>query len=146
MHTADARSECPEGGPDKVKPEDVVLVVTLADGRTIRTRPFVSQEPGGPRPGGPLLRGPEVLQSAVAVVEQMDTSDSPVPVRGMTIASDFDGDGSVAFDDFVLFAGAFGKADAWFDLTGDGWVRFEDFVLFAQSFGQSVTKPPGMDG
>ncbi len=145
MHTADARFECPEGDPGEVKPEDVVLVVTLADGRTIRTRPYASQGPG-PFPRQPPPEGLQVLQSAVAVVEQMDTSGSPVPVRGMTIASDFDGDGSVGFDDFVLFAGAFGRADARFDLTGDGWVNFEDFVLFAQSFGQSVSKPAGMDG
>ena len=56
---------------------------------------------------------------------------------------DFDGDGRVAFGDYLLFAPAFGRwADeegaARFDLDRDGRVRFSDFVLFAQSFGRTM--------
>ncbi len=56
---------------------------------------------------------------------------------------DFDGDGRVAFGDYLLFAPAFGRwadeADAArFDLDRDGRVRFSDFVLFAQSFGRTM--------
>ena len=51
---------------------------------------------------------------------------------------DFDGDGRVAFSDFVLFAGAFGSTDVRFDLDGDGFVAFSDFVLFAGAFGSTV--------
>ncbi|MBI2504971.1 MAG: Ig-like domain-containing protein, partial [Candidatus Latescibacteria bacterium] len=59
--------------------------------------------------------------------------------------SDFDGDGSIGFDDFFLFADAFGKsaatAGAAYDLDGDGSVAFSDFFVFADLFGRSVGKP-----
>ncbi len=55
---------------------------------------------------------------------------------------DFDGDGTVGFPDFILFAGAFGTSsedqnfESRFDLNGDGTVDFGDFLIFAQAFGQ----------
>ena len=56
---------------------------------------------------------------------------------------DFDGNGVVNFNDFLLFASSFGRqighydsADAAYDLNFDGVVDFGDFVLFAQVFGQ----------
>ena len=49
---------------------------------------------------------------------------------------DFDGDGEVGFDDFFLFAEAFGGSDPRFDLDASGSVDFADFFLFAESFGQ----------
>lgn len=58
--------------------------------------------------------------------------------------ADFDGDGSVGFSDFVLFAGKFGLSqgdegyDARFDLDGNGAVGFSDFVIFAAAFGNST--------
>jgi hypothetical protein len=52
---------------------------------------------------------------------------------------DFNGDGKVDFDDFFLFAGAFGSSAVKFDLSGNGNVDFDDFFLFAQRFGA----PPG---
>ncbi|MBI2504545.1 MAG: T9SS type A sorting domain-containing protein, partial [Candidatus Latescibacteria bacterium] len=59
--------------------------------------------------------------------------------------SDFDGDGSIGFDDFFLFADAFGKsaatAGAAYDLDGDGSIGFDDFFVFADLFGKSVGKP-----
>ena len=62
--------------------------------------------------------------------------------------SDFDGDGIIAFDDFFLFADAFGKsaaaAGAAYDLDGDGSVAFSDFFVFADLFGRSVGKPVAM--
>ena len=91
----------------------------------------------------PLPGGPQILQSAAALVEQMATSGLPVPVRRMTIASDFDGDGTVGFEDFVLFARAFGTApgdglyESRFDLNGSDRIDFADFVLFAGVFGQT---------
>lgn len=54
--------------------------------------------------------------------------------------SDFDGDGSTDFTDFLLFAPAFGlrTGDAGFevefDLDGSGEVGFGDFLMFAQEF------------
>jgi hypothetical protein len=56
-------------------------------------------------------------------------------------AADFNGNGAVGFDDFVLFAQAFGASsgvanwDAKFDLEADGVVDFKDFVTFARLFG-----------
>jgi hypothetical protein len=60
---------------------------------------------------------------------------------------DFDGDGRVGFEDFFLFAAAFGatevapgSAGARFDLSGDGRVDFEDFFIFADGFGKTAVK------
>lgn len=56
-------------------------------------------------------------------------------------ATDFDGDGSVGFSDFLSFATAFGSTedsdgfDPRFDLDGDGQVGFSDFLQFAITFG-----------
>ncbi len=55
---------------------------------------------------------------------------------------DFDGDGTIGFGDFLLFAEKFGtqqddgKYQARFDLDSDGSVGFSDFVIFAQNFGK----------
>ncbi|MDA0745643.1 MAG: Ig-like domain-containing protein [bacterium] len=64
---------------------------------------------------------------------------------------DFDGDGEVAFRDFVMFAQKYGSAEGdgrfepQFDLDSDGEVAFRDFVLFAQNYGKSASEfvPPG---
>jgi len=56
--------------------------------------------------------------------------------------ADYDGNGEVAFEDFLLFAAAFGKSQgeagygSQFDLSGDGTVDFQDFLFFAEVFGQ----------
>ena len=61
--------------------------------------------------------------------------------------SDFDGDGTVGFSDFVSFAGVFGssegdeKYEAKYDLDGDGEIGFSDFVIFAQNFGKDAPSP-----
>ena len=58
-----------------------------------------------------------------------------------SLVSDFNGDGTVGFPDFLLFAGAFGSSatdDGWdvrFDLDGDGSVGFGDFLVFVTHFG-----------
>ena len=60
---------------------------------------------------------------------------------------DFDGDGTIGFGDFLIFAGVFGahqgdeKYDATYDLNGDGEIGFSDFVIFAQNFGKDVPSP-----
>ncbi|MCK5119108.1 MAG: hypothetical protein KAQ78_05970, partial [Candidatus Latescibacteria bacterium] len=59
------------------------------------------------------------------------------------ISGDFDEDGKVFTEDFVLFVDHFGLQqgdlgyDARYDLDGDGKVFTEDFVLFVDSFGSS---------
>ena len=60
---------------------------------------------------------------------------------------DFDGDGTIGFGDFLIFAGVFGqsrgdeKYDARHDLNDDGEIGFSDFVIFAQNFGKDVPSP-----
>lgn len=55
--------------------------------------------------------------------------------------SDFNGDGTTDFRDFVLFASKFGSTqgepnfDSRFDLDGNGEIGFEDFTTFAEQFG-----------
>ena len=63
----------------------------------------------------------------------------PVRITARLLESspaDFDGDGSVGFSDFLLFAFAFGTNDIQCDLDGDGSVGFSDFLLFASEFGK----------
>lgn len=66
-------------------------------------------------------------------------------VQGRPPTPDLDGDGSVDFDDFFLFADVFGKtaADTDFDpgadLNIDGEVDFDDFFIFADAFGTPVS-------
>jgi photosystem II stability/assembly factor-like uncharacterized protein len=59
---------------------------------------------------------------------------------GGRLLGDFDGSGEVNFDDFFLFAAAFGQRatgdSAKFDLDGSGEVGLSDFFLFADRFGQ----------
>jgi len=59
------------------------------------------------------------------------------------LPEDFSGDGVVNFDDFFMFAEAFGKkatnGNAKFDLDGDGEIGFGDFFMFAGVFGKKAT-------
>ena len=65
---AGARWECPEGKEEEIDPAELVLVVTLADGREVRTRPYadLNSDPD-----------PLPLQPAAAVVERMAESGQP---------------------------------------------------------------------
>ena len=63
-----------------------------------------------------------------------------ITIRSQTL--DFDGDGTIGFADFLLFAAQFGFSqgdagyDARYDLDGDGTIGFGDFLIFANAFGQ----------
>ena len=62
-----------------------------------------------------------------------------------TALADFDGDGTVGFTDFVLFAAKFGLSqgdegyDARFDLDENGAIGFSDFLIFASAFGKNTS-------
>ena len=62
-----------------------------------------------------------------------------------TQTPDFDGDGTVGFGDFLLFAAAFGQSqgdagyDARYDLDEDGVIGFGDFLIFAGAFGTGTS-------
>ena len=57
------------------------------------------------------------------------------------LPGDFDGNGAVDFQDFLLFVAQFGKSssddgfDARMDLDGNGAVDFQDFLRFVAAFG-----------
>ena len=63
--------------------------------------------------------------------------------RQAGLRTDFDGNGSVGFQDFLLFASHYGYAaghanyDMRYDLDGDGQIGFGDFLIFVQDYGQS---------
>jgi hypothetical protein len=61
--------------------------------------------------------------------------------EGNEILGDFDGNATVNFDDFFIFADNFGQADfdPATDLDGSGAVNFDDFFIFADNFGQAGT-------
>ena len=60
---------------------------------------------------------------------------------------DFDGDGTIGFGDFLIFAGVFGarqgdeKYEGKYDLNGDGEIGFSDFLIFAENFGKEAPSP-----
>ncbi|MGA1196714.1 MAG: cadherin-like domain-containing protein [Candidatus Latescibacterota bacterium] len=56
------------------------------------------------------------------------------------LLGDLNGDAEVNFTDFIVFAQAFGQANATSgaDLNGDGRVDFPDFLIFAQNFGRKL--------
>ena len=70
---------------------------------------------------------------------------SGLPPRDIQVAvsdTDFDGDGRIDFDDFFMFAEAFGGTDPVFDLDKSGLVDFDDFFIFADDFGK-IAKDQG---
>ena len=76
-----------------------------------------------------ILRG--AIRLASGFVRPPRAIPVPVPLVG-----DFNGDDRVDFDDFFLFAAAFGSREGKFDLDGSGRVDFDDFFLFAAHFGK----------
>ncbi len=78
----------------------------------------------------------------LAVLKMVRTGTPEEPSGAVT--TDFDGDGWVNFQDFVLFAQHFGTQsgasgyDPTYDLNGDGRVGFTDFVEFARQFGRKA--------
>lgn len=69
------------------------------------------------------------------------TPPPPPPPPPTTLTGDFDGNGAVEFQDFLLFVAQFGKSssddgfNASMDLDGNGTVEFPDFLLFVAAFG-----------
>ena len=64
----------------------------------------------------------------------------PLDIQVAVSDTDFDGDGRIDFDDFFMFAAAFGGTDPVFDLNKSGRVDFDDFFIFATDFGK-IAKP-----
>ena len=53
---------------------------------------------------------------------------------------DFDGDGTIGFGDFLMFAKAYGTEQTEYDLSGNGDVDFADFLMFVQYYGKTVAE------
>ena len=63
-----------------------------------------------------------------------------------TSDADFDGDGSVTFNDFLKFASVWNTPNTRCDLNGSGLVDFGDFLIFAALFGQSQPSSSPFEG
>ena len=53
---------------------------------------------------------------------------------------DFDGNGTVDIQDFLLFTPNFGTTEARYDLNADGQVNISDFLVFVEHFGKECPK------
>jgi pimeloyl-ACP methyl ester carboxylesterase len=71
--------------------------------------------------------------------------DTPAIPTDPVARADMNGDGTVGFDDFLVFASAFGskiggaKYDLRLDMDGDGTVAFSDFIIFASVYGKRIS-------
>ncbi len=84
------------------------------------------------------------IRLAEARLIRMGGSEAPAEEVTVTLfveQGDFDGDGIVRFNDFLLFALSYGvdrgedRYDGRFDLDTDGKIGFADFLLFAKVYG-----------
>lgn len=67
------------------------------------------------------------------------TDPSPKLEVRWVFDADFNDDHIVGFDDFFLFASAFGSSDPIYDADGDGVVGFSDYFAFAVRFGECLS-------
>ena len=82
----------------------------------------------------------------IATVDQTFSWQVDAPVRGTEGRArlDFDGDDTVGFSDFLIFAPKFGVArgdaayDPIYDLDADGNIGFGDFLVFARGYGSGI--------
>lgn len=88
------------------------------------------------RPDNDLIIGPGASYVVIGGNEEVSLTPQQ--------ASDFDGDGTVGFGDFLQFASGFGAVtgdsnfNSIWDLDKDGSVGFGDFLAFASVFGQKA--------
>ncbi|MCE2436020.1 MAG: hypothetical protein J4F29_24365, partial [Candidatus Latescibacteria bacterium] len=74
--------------------------------------------------------------------ERITFDNTSVTLQLAALTPDFNGDGRVDLDDFLLFVAQLGFSqedegyDAKYDLDEDGVIGFGDFLLFGRSFGK----------
>jgi hypothetical protein len=88
----------------------------------------------------------KTIENAGTIVVTEATSTEPPdedpPTTGISPSPDFDGDGEIAFRDFVMLAQGFSKKvgqdgfNPVMDLDQNGEIGFRDFIIFAQWFGK----------
>ena len=69
-----------------------------------------------------------------------EVEDYSISIFRKRIAGDVDGDGEVAFTDFLKLSSNFGRTDATVedgDLDGNGKVDFADFLILSANFGST---------
>ena len=80
-----------------------------------------------------------ILRADFTEIIRFEVQDTPL------ISADFDGDGQVAFEDFLAFVHVFGTQsgqdnfDPKFDLDSNGTVDFSDFLIFVNAYGKTVS-------
>ena len=116
---------------DPLEGAQVTFAVTGGDG-TLSMETATTDAKG--RAASDLTLGSEPGSNTVGVIVQ--GLDPMLFTATAKATPDFDGDGEIGFDDFFLFAEAFGGSDPRFDLDASGSVDFADFFLFAEHFGQ----------
>ncbi len=122
---------------DPVAGATVTFTVTDGEG-TLSVTTVATDENG--RAATTLTLGSQPgTNTVVATVKDLEPVAFTATARA---ASDFDGDGTVGFADFVQFAAQFGlsqgdeRYDARYDLDENGAIGFSDFLIFASAFGR----------
>lgn len=103
------------------------------DGRETRTLTIANVGPGELRLDSLRVAGKRNARRQVRATATLFARVLDEPMR-----ADFDGDGTVGFRDFFLFADGFGSDDPLFDLDSSGRVDFIDFFIFADYFGEGT--------
>lgn len=89
-------------------------------------------------------------RSAERLPQGLGISSKIRPGQPAELIGDLDGDGEVAFADFLKLSANFGtkvETRAEGDLNGDCKVGFEDFLMLSANFGATVAPtPPAVDG
>ena len=93
---------------------------------------------------------PDSFKSMVEMASDDMFTDDPIQIRmsfartGEQLTGDFDGDGRVGVEDFLLFVDAFGSREGDpaynedMDLIPDGIINIPDFLVFANNFGKTI--------
>ena len=125
---------------DPVAGATVTFTVTAGGGKLSVT---TATTDGNGRAATTLTLGPQPgTNTVVATVPDLKPVAFTATARA---ASDFDGDGTVGFSDFVQFVAQYGLNqgdegyDARYDLDANGAIGFSDFVVFAGDFGKSTS-------
>jgi len=87
--------------------------------------------------------------ATITVSDGVDLATDSVVITVGGVRGDFNGDGTVDLDDFVLMKQNFGRTDATWatgDVDGDGGVTLDDFVVLKQNFGALADPASAVDG
>lgn len=78
--------------------------------------------------------------SDLSCVSDIDARDAVLSALN-TLPGDLDGNGDIAFTDFLVLSGNFGKSDLGYsdgNIDLEGAVNFADFLILSSTFGQTI--------